>query len=246
MTNLRTIVFFAIAMIHAGCYDAPTVAPYPEPWLIDDFSDPNGHPIDPHFEPWGCRPSDDAHPIGASDCNTMKDPDLSSGRTVLHLGASLYPYSNGDDTFTRAEVATYVRGAQAYDLRPYDYFSFSWKILIDRRSPLDLGQTSLNAQIFCTRTPAADGKVPSKPFLLNQISIPIQDNYWIDDLDLKMAGFNPAEAARLADASEKYRQDCLANADGIKFTIDSAKTVEFGKSVPFDLYVDDIMLKTQQ
>jgi hypothetical protein len=248
MTNLRITVFFAMAMIPAGCYDAPTVAPYPGPWLIDNFSDSNGYPTDPHFEPWGCRPSDEAHPIGDSDCNTRKDPDPASGRTtVLHLGAWLYPMSNGDDTFTRAEVATYVRNGQEYDLRPYAQFTFSWKIIIDPNAPLRFDGMYLKVQIFCTRTPAADSSVPLLPFLLKPIQIfthgppTPEDNQWRDG-DLRQLDFGKAE---LSGAEAEYRNACLAHADGIKFTIDSTAKVYSGSKARFDLYVDDIILKPQ-
>jgi hypothetical protein len=236
-------------MIHAGCYDAPTVAPYPEPWLIDDFSNTNGYPIDPHFEPWGCRPFDDAHPMSASDCNVTTDPYSTSDdhKTVLHLGAWLYPLSN-DDIFDRAEVATYVRDAQEYDLRPYARFMFSWKIIIKPSAPLNLDLLRLKLQIFCTRTPAAHGGVPSRPFLVDPIAIPTpaaqpEDNDWVVG-DVKLADFGPAEDLVGSD-KVKYEQDCLAHADGFKFTIDSNYRVYEGYKARVDLYIDDVKLEPQ-
>ena len=246
MTNRAMMIFFVMLGSAACCYDAPTVNPYPGPWLIDDFSHGNGYPSDPHFERWGCRPFDEAHPIADSDCNVTSDPAGTPGReTVLHLGARLYPPDNENDTFARAEVATYVRQAEAYDFRVYSYLLFSWKLVFASGDAVDLSKILLKVQLFCSRASDADGALSSKPFIVKSINPTNQVGQWNNQEALDLSQFAATENPPDDQRGEVTVDSCLACVDGIKITADSGGK-PLVSAVVLNLYVDDIKLLRQQ
>ena len=245
MPTLRLILLGAMASITAGCFEVNTVKP--GRWLIDNFEDPNEFPTDRNFERWGCQPLDAEHPITADDCNQFLDPgpELNDRNHVMHLGAALYP-NEGGDTFARAEVATHVPAARLLDLRPYDQFLFSWKLVFEPGAESSLSSANdiyLIAQLVCTSARSKDGGVPNKPFVV--YSIP----YTFDTSESQGWNTRPLWNFRTPEFSQNAPevQDCLARVDGIKITVDSTKKqVIPDHKVKFDLYVDDISLQQKE
>jgi hypothetical protein len=257
MTNLSSAVLFAATVGLAGCHDAGTVNPYPGTWLIDDFEAADGFPTDPSFERWGCRPLDGEHPIAASGCNRVVDLDLhpdagSNGNHVLHLGAALYPMptEGHDDTFTRAEVGTYVPDALPLDLRPYSLFSFWWKVGLDPEAANSLDPLTLylRPELSCTTARVGDAAVPKNPFVLGKVTIQVKTDpvesavNWQNSI-LKTADFTNSEYSSDQQGLSTWLPKCLSRVDGIKITLDSNKAVKPNHKVNFDLYVDDISLQ---
>jgi hypothetical protein len=219
MRGLRTAVCLAVAVTAAGCYDTPTVAPYPSNWLIDDFEGESGHPKAFGFEPWECRPQDTGHPIDS--CEVIPDPDASTNK-VLHLGAKLYPYEDGGDTFTRAEVATFTEW-------PQDLTSYAELELWAKLSWEGMALPNLKAQLSCIGVRLPGGGISTNPSLIIELTEP-QSNWQHYSL-------------QLADFLEKVTStECLAHVDGIKITVDSNYQLKNGETERFNLYVDDIEL----
>ena len=268
MTNLSSAVLFAAAVGLAGCQDARTVNPYPGNWLIDDFEDADGFPkarfeaadgfSKARFERWGCWPLDGEHPIDADGCNRVPDPGLrnNDGNHVLHLGAALYPpMGDGDDTFTRAEVGTYVHDAQLLDLRPYlgshGSFWFSSKLVLKSGAADSLSGNSLylKAELWCTsaRRVDVDGGLPTKPFVVKSIEYKVANLIKFTDappqwISNDLSDFGTPELSNNAPDV----QDCLARVNGIKITLDSNGQVQSNHEVKFDLFVDDISLQPKE
>jgi hypothetical protein len=256
MTNLSSAVLFTATLGLAGCYDASTVNPYPKEWLIDDFEDLNEFPFDHSFERWGCRPLDAEHPIAADGCNRVPDSGSSDKDPsyVLHLGAALYPPMGDNDTFTRAEVGTYVHDARLLDFRPYlgshGSFRFSSKLVLKSGAADSLSGSSLylKAELWCTsaRRVDVDGGLPNKPFVVKSREYTVVDliNFtdapqWIPN---DLSDFGTPELSNNAPDV----QDCLARVDGIKITLDSNGKVQPNHEVKFDLFVDDISLQPKE
>jgi hypothetical protein len=246
MAHLSFAVLVAASVGLASCQDARTVNPYPGNWRIDDFEAADGFPFDHSFERWGCRPLDGEHPINADGCNRQFDPGSSDKDPsyVLHLGAALYPYEN-PDTFTRAEVATYVPDARHLDLRPYRSFSFSWKLVLDSTAPDSLGgPLYLKPELSCTTARDGDSAVPEKPFVVYPNDITKEDSEW-HKFNLDILSFAYPENAN-PPKDPNWRQECLSRVDGIRITVDSDAKVQQNHIVKFNLYVDDINLQPKE
>lgn len=260
--RLRLGVLLAVGTGAAGCQDTTTVDPYPGSWLIDDFEASNGTPADPNFERWGCRPWDDQHPIEAEGCNVIPDPGSHAGvaSNVLHLGTALYPLMP-DDTFTRAEVLTWVRQAHILDLRPYRTLVLSWRIALMSDVAESLAVTSgqskrtivLASQLLCTRTQPAAGSESGyyMPWIVFRDVVPVDEgSSWNRAHSIDISAFGPSEKSTMFSLpvwqKAAWVQDCLAQVDGIKITVDSNGAVLSGHTVPFDLYVDDILLQPRE
>jgi hypothetical protein len=246
MPARRLIFCVAMASITAGCFDVRTVDP--GRWLIDDFEAPNGFPTDRSFERWGCQPLDEDHPIDADGCNRVLDPGpgLNNGNHVLHLAAALYP-NEGIGTFTRAEVATHVPAARILDLRPYDQFLFSWRLVFEPEAEKSLSSPKDNlnliAQLVCTTARSQDGGVPNKPFIVHSIPYTFGAAGAEEWNTRALPSFSTPEFSQNAPEV----QDCLARVDGIKITVDSTqRPVLPNHKVNFDLYIDDISLHPKE
>jgi hypothetical protein len=230
MRNLCLVVILAIV---AGCQSAPTVNPYPEDWLIDDFEDGDGETEShgfaaPLLDHWECRPKDSTHPI--SECKVTADPEPDPDHPqnkVLHLGSTLGPIEDGGE-FTRSEVATFIDPPR--DLTAYKEFSLKVK-LVGREA-----QPRLKFQLSCVQVRAAGGGISPNPCILRYLEKPPGRSWGTYGLDL--AVFAPPDA--LNDGEGVAPSECLAHVDGIKITVDSESNVPAGQTWTFDLYVDDI------
>jgi hypothetical protein len=237
--SVSSAVLFVATVGLTGCHDPLTVDPYPQHWLIDDFESHNGVPFDPSFEHWGCRPSE---PLPNYKCEITPDPDLDPGGRhgwVLHLGATLYPMAHGD-TFTRSQVATYVPGARLLDLTPYSSLSLSWKLTLDKKATDP--SFSLKVELSCTTARNGDAGVPDKPFVLFHFDFHLSelDQNWHEDSLLPISEFHSPEQGGNSNAD--WERECVSHVDGIRITLDSNANVQYGDTVEFNLYVDNIEL----
>jgi len=224
MRNLRLVVILAIV---AGCQSAPTVNPYPNDWLIDDFQGGDGYPAAPLFHHWECRPEDSSHSI--SECKVIVYPEKSTNK-VLHLVSTLWPFEAGRDDFTRSEVASFTEGP--VDVTPYVAIKF-WAKLDVSTSLMPL----LKVQLSCTHQLSGDGGPSLTPCVIATVITDKNTNpdaygKW-QEYRRKLRDFhNPENGTDVL--------PCLTGVDGIKITVDSDKKIESGSSASFDLYVDDI------
>jgi hypothetical protein len=231
MATARAILFLALASLTLGCFDVHTVNS--RTWLVDDFENPNGTPLDFNFERWECRPNSNDHPIADEDCNITLDLDparLSKVLSkVLHLGATLYP---SDATFARSEVAT-VAAPPGLDLSSYGTFQLSAKL-----APRDISSITpqLIVQLVCkSACPSAARNSSNNPCSITR-TVEYTAGSW-EDHALDLSKFLPAGN----NSEVKNSDDCLTQVDGIKVTVDSSSAVLDGVA-KFDLYVDDIYL----
>jgi hypothetical protein len=246
-TKFSSAVLFVATVGLVGCHDGLTVDPYPRNWVIDNFESLNGVPLDRSFERWGCRPLDEEHAMNS--CEIAQDTDSASGHGgVLHLGATLYPMPReGDDTFTRSQVATYLRGGRLLDLTPYSSFSFSWKLVLKTPHAADSLMSPhllyLKAELSCTTARSPDAAVPEQPFVVCPIVSTIEpDQIWQNsNSDINNSCRNPEFSTSNSENGE-WEQECFTHVDGIRITLDSNKAVQSNHSVEFDLYVDNVEL----
>jgi hypothetical protein len=198
----------------AGCYETPIVDPYPKNWLIDDFEGEN--PSAPRFQPWECRPQDAKHLI--DDCRVTSDPN-DGNNNVLHLKASLYPKEGNDDTFTRAEVATFTEW-------PQDVTSYTRLKLRTKLDWVPTPMPSLKVQLSCTGP--LDSGVSPNPRVLMLLEVTGEDLGRWTHRDASLSPF------------DVFEKECLTRIDGIKITVDATGALSEDEEKPFDLYVDDV------
>jgi hypothetical protein len=230
-SSLRTAVFLAVAAMADGCYDTPVVNPHADNWLIDDFEgNVVGYPRAHIFEPWECRPDDAAHPIEA--CEVVQDPDGGENK-VLHLRASLYHQEGNDDTFTRAEVATFAE--RSLDLGSYASLELHAKL--DWQGSVT---PKLKAVFSCADARLPDGGMSPNPCVLVSPT-ELVTNPGAGPYTLVLDSAQPP-AKEKDQGLGVSKEECLGRVSGIKITVDSEHSVPAGQTQTFDLYVDNVVL----